>query len=879
MSPIQQMLLGVGAVDTKTYVDDVFSTYLYKGNSGSQTINNSIDFSGEGGLLWLKNRDDSATQNILTDTVRGVNEVLYSDANNGEASSNMNQSFNSNGWSMNCSFGDMNQNNKNYTSWSFRRASGFFTICEWTGNGTAGRQISHDLGSVPGCVMVKCTSHSEGWAVYHRGIGATKRIALDSSGEAVTTSAWNSVSPTSTYLELGSIGNVNETSKSYVAYLFAGGESDAATACSVNFNASSDYLTTQSSSYGFGTGDFTIEFWTKLDTAIGTNATATPGFFQLGTTAGFDDSFKFMVVRARNDSGGRWQMLIKGNSTTNATTYSSADGDYPHPGQWYHVALVRHSSKTSLYINGELKIGPIDDTTNYNFDDMLIGGYYSNNYGLDGQISNFRIVKGSAVYTSSFKPPTEPLTSITNTELLCCQSSTITAATTIPGTQTISSNGSPSANTSHSFDDPAGFVFGENEDQNVIKTGSYIGNGSSTGPEINLGWEPQWILYKCIDANESWTIYDSMRGIVTGGNEKGLYPNSTNNEQDQAFMDLTPTGYKITSSDTRINGSSKNYVYVALRRSDGYCGKPSKLGTGVFSMDYGSSSSTIPTFDSGFPVDFSIVKKPAATDNWYTGARLVQTKSLKTDTTDAEATYSNWLFDSNVGWATGSNNTYLSYNWKRHAGFDCISFKGNGVAGRQIRHNLGPNNVPEMMWIKNRDSALNWIVYHKGLNGGTNPEKYYLRLNTDDDEIYLPDLGIASNILFNDTPPTSTVVTLGSGTNTNENNSDIMMLLFSSVEGISKVGSYTGNGSSNGPVITTNFAPRFVLIKCTSNSSTNWKVFDTTRGIDKDLSLNTTDAQADDTDWMDLSSTGFQLADGDGETNGSSREYIYYAHA
>ena len=66
--PIQQMLLGVGAVATKTYVDDVFSTYLYKGNSGSQTINNSIDFSGEGGLLWLKNRDDSSTQNILTDT-------------------------------------------------------------------------------------------------------------------------------------------------------------------------------------------------------------------------------------------------------------------------------------------------------------------------------------------------------------------------------------------------------------------------------------------------------------------------------------------------------------------------------------------------------------------------------------------------------------------------------------------------------------------------------------------------------------------------------------------------------------------------------------------------------------------------------------------
>ena len=79
MSPIQQMLLGVCAVATKTYVDDLFKTYLYWGNESVRSINTGINMSGKGGLVWVKARNDSH-QHHLFDTVRGANKMLASDA-------------------------------------------------------------------------------------------------------------------------------------------------------------------------------------------------------------------------------------------------------------------------------------------------------------------------------------------------------------------------------------------------------------------------------------------------------------------------------------------------------------------------------------------------------------------------------------------------------------------------------------------------------------------------------------------------------------------------------------------------------------------------------------------------------------------------------
>ena len=156
--PIQQMLLGAGgaAVATTPYVDDVFSTYLYKGTGSTINIVNGIDNSGEGGMVWLKNRG-STDDHMLSDTVRGYNKKLISNSSAGESTSSGLSSFNNNGFTINgSSWGPANSSGDTYATFNFRKSPGFFDIVTYTGNGS-NRTIAHSLGSVPGCIMIKRT--------------------------------------------------------------------------------------------------------------------------------------------------------------------------------------------------------------------------------------------------------------------------------------------------------------------------------------------------------------------------------------------------------------------------------------------------------------------------------------------------------------------------------------------------------------------------------------------------------------------------------------------------------------------------------------------------------------------------------------------------
>ena len=212
--------LAGGAISAKTYVDDVFSTFLYEGNGTSQTINNGIDLSGEGGLVWIKNREYSGgSDHIFTDTERGTNTVLESNrARAAQSKTDMITSFNSNGFAV-ADNGNVNENNDGHVAWTFRKAKGFFDIVTWSGTNT-NRDIAHNLGSVPGMVIVKRTDSGDSWYVYHRSHGATKYLELNLTGTGHTSSAtWNNTTPTSSVFTVGSFLNANGAT--YVAYVFA----------------------------------------------------------------------------------------------------------------------------------------------------------------------------------------------------------------------------------------------------------------------------------------------------------------------------------------------------------------------------------------------------------------------------------------------------------------------------------------------------------------------------------------------------------------------------------------------------------------------------------------------------------------------------------
>ena len=256
MTPIQQMFLGAGAASTKTYVDDVFSTWLYQGSAYNQGIQNGIlstdaDGNSQDRMLWIKNRG-TTDDYYIWDTKRGHWSSGYpyikSNANNAETITNSyfgSSGFQSNGFTTGYASGPTAGDGNNFASWMFKTAPGFFDIVTWTGNGTSGRQISHNLGSVPGCILIKQLTGGLGsgtadWPVYHTSLGNAQRLELNSTNAVGASTLWTSVTPTASVFTVSDHDMVNYNGATYVAYIFAGGESTASEAVSVDFDGATD---------------------------------------------------------------------------------------------------------------------------------------------------------------------------------------------------------------------------------------------------------------------------------------------------------------------------------------------------------------------------------------------------------------------------------------------------------------------------------------------------------------------------------------------------------------------------------------------------------------------------------------------------------------
>ena len=203
-----------------TYIEDVFSTYLYTGNGSTQTITNGIDLSGKGGLVWGKERG-SANSHRLQDTVRGAGNVIYTNGTNAQGTDANSITFGSTGFSIG-SNANYNFTSSTYASWTFREQPKFFDIVTYTGDGTSARAINHNLGSAPGMIVVKCTNDASNWPVYHRSLGATQFVLLNKTDNAFSSSSyWANTEPTSTQFSVGFTNNQNSSGQTYVAYLFA----------------------------------------------------------------------------------------------------------------------------------------------------------------------------------------------------------------------------------------------------------------------------------------------------------------------------------------------------------------------------------------------------------------------------------------------------------------------------------------------------------------------------------------------------------------------------------------------------------------------------------------------------------------------------------
>jgi len=416
--------------------------------------------------------------------------------------------------------------------------------------------------------------------------------------------------------------------------------------------------------------------------------------------------------------------------------------------------------------------------------------------------------------------------------------------------------------------------FGPDADQDIIKCGSYTGNGSTSGPTVNLGFEPQWIMIKdTTSANHYWMITDVMRGIPNGvaNSVATLKPNGSDAEFNAFQIDINATGFQIADSHDFMNKSGNTYIYMAIRR--GPLAVPDDA-TKVFAIDAATQDSSAETqslgkYDSGW-----FFKR--STSEGYAVPRILGRRISFLNGQYAALNWDAGLDNSQGKYFSYTSDSAINYFLKRAPGFfDHLAYSGTGSVNTH-QHNLTVQ--PEMMWIRKLNtSSADALVYHKDLSASTD-----LRLNTN-----APSTD--SNI-YNNTRPTDTVFTVGTSSKTNDNEGSVnyYAMLFASVSGVSKVGSYTGNGSNQTIDCGFTAGARFILIRRADaggyNSTVRYYVWDTVRGItsgsDPHIHLyrETTSEPSDSS--INPHSSGFIVNEISATNiNVSSASYIFYAIA
>ena len=409
--------------------------------------------------------------------------------------------------------------------------------------------------------------------------------------------------------------------------------------------------------------------------------------------------------------------------------------------------------------------------------------------------------------------------------------------------------------------------YGTGGDESIIECGQYTGSGS-VGKTVNLGFEPQFVMVKSTQQSRPWVMIDTVRGMPRDGDGVRLLANDSAGDVTSAsFLAPTPTGFEVTQQNTYVNTSGENYIYMAIRRPN----KPPEAGTDVFAIDVNTQSE--PEYVSNFVVDWAFHRNVAYTDNFESYSRLTGFNKLEINQLSAQSNNNAAKFDFMNGWGDNlANDTnYRSWMFKRAPGFlDIVCYNGNG-SNRTINHNLG--KVPEMIWVKKRESSGAWAVYHSDIG----PTKYL--------QVQSPNAPSTYSGVWNDTAPTSTVFSLGSDGYVNGGSSNkYIAYLFSSLPGISKVGSYAGTGNNIDVDCGFTSGARFVLIKATHDNSTEWFIWDSVRGIvagnDPYLLFSSNAAQVTNTDYIDPLSTGFTVtSNAPAALNAVGGNYIFYAIA
>ena len=426
--------------------------------------------------------------------------------------------------------------------------------------------------------------------------------------------------------------------------------------------------------------------------------------------------------------------------------------------------------------------------------------------------------------------------------------------------------------------------FGLSGTENVVSCGSCVSNGSGFIQPVNLGYEPQWVMLKRTNSAGGWIMLDNLRGMYneTSAASPILFANTTAAESGTGTqVNPTATGFQDTIWGGW--GASNSYIYIAVRR--GPMAVPT-LGTRVFNaIARSGTGAAVTVTGAGFTPDWLFTKMRSNIGSSLVVDRLRGTPYLQTNNTTEElangaiidtTTFSTTMDGFRIPGGSSLNNfvpyTYINYLFKRAPSFfDEVCYTGTGVAG-SVNHNLAV--TPELYIIKRRNVAgSGWLVIGSVFGSATAD---FATLNT---------TGAKSNAAGIWATPTATTFGFGSlvpsDPSFNASGSTYVAYLFATCAGVSKVGSYTGTGTTQAIACGFTAGARFVLIKRT-DSTGDWYYWDSVRGIvagdDPYLLMNSTALEVTNTDYIDTSAAGFEISStAPAEINASGGTFIFLA--
>ena len=611
-------------------------------------------------------------------------------------------------------------------------------------------------------------------------------------------------------------GNTNELNENYVAWCWKGGSPniETPTSGSVFFAVDGNYLDLGTyTDFQFGTGDYTIEMWVyHID--LGGQQTYVGDAY--GNSAG---------VYFYKDSGHKIGMYYSGQIATSNTNIDS--------NKWVHVAASRSSGTLKLFQDG-VEVGSGSDSTNLTETQLCIGDTISGSSGcMHGYISNVRILKGTGLYTSNFTVPTSPLTNITNTKFLGCQSETVAglasvhpspfslngtnyssgsqldgALTAIEGT---ASHGGPGA----LFDGKIGYYGSDTYASATLNNDNYI----QFTPTSAISYTTKLEVW-CYAANGyGITNYYSLNGA-----SEQTFTGGGSNFNDQNWITIDTGSGTLTSLKLRLTRSGgQSFVNWGAIRVDG-CILVNDVTGKVVTPTMDGTHSTPPSAKNPFDGDFAV-----------DGTRYLTAAAAGLN---------------------GGTITPIAASINTKAGFSMLMYKGNGTGGANISHGL--REAPKIFFIKSLDAARNWYTITTALDGTV--DYFYLNL---------------TNALGNSaaSAPTSNLIYYTASGESNTNGENYILYAFHDVPGYCKIDRYTGNGHVDGPYVELGFKPAFIMMKEATDASTNWVTYDSKRDthnpVDLNLYPNLNNAEGDASLDYDFLSNGFKVRTSNGGINGN----------